>query len=99
MLIIAGTIRVPPENMEAARPAMEKVVMATRTEQGCELYVYAEDLFDPGLIHVSERWADEAAFAAHGATPHLAVWRVKGAELGVHDRDIRLYTVSGVRTV
>ncbi|MES2288332.1 MAG: antibiotic biosynthesis monooxygenase [Pseudomonadota bacterium] len=99
MLIVAGTIRVPAENMEAARPAMDELVRATRAEAGCELYAYAEDLFDAGLIHISERWTDAASFAAHGAAPHLAEWRVKGAQLGVHGRDLRLYTVDGFKTL
>lgn len=99
MLIIAGTIRIPAENLAAARPAIEAVVSASQAEAGCELYAYAEDLFDPGLIHISERWVDADALAAHAASAHIGAWRPKAAEFGVHGRDLRLYTVDGFKTI
>lgn len=91
MLLIMGTIRVPEEAIERARPAMEKMLAASRAEDGCLTYNYAQDVLDPCLIHISERWRDRAALAAHGASEHMKEWRAAGAGLGLHNRDLALY--------
>ena len=49
MLLIVGTIRLPAQNLGAARPAMQQMVEASRAESGCVEYSYAEDVLDPGL--------------------------------------------------
>ena len=49
-LIIAGVVRVPPENLEGLRPHMLVMLAASRAEEGCLEYTYAEDIADPGLI-------------------------------------------------
>lgn len=71
MLLITGTFRVPPANLEAARPVMAAMVDGSRAEAGCAHYSYGEDLLDPGLIHVTEQWSDRAALDAHWASPHM----------------------------
>jgi quinol monooxygenase YgiN len=93
MILIAGTVRFPPESMAEARPAMERMITATRAEDGCLQYAFAEDVLDPGLIHISELWRDRAALDAHGKAPHMAEWRAAAQALGVHGRDLRLYEV------
>ena len=37
--------------LAAARPVMLRMVKASQAEEGCQDYVYAEDLFDPGLMY------------------------------------------------
>jgi quinol monooxygenase YgiN len=96
-LIVAGTIRVPPENMDALRPHMATMIAATRAEDGCETYGFAEDVADPGLIHVFEVWRDQDALGAHARSPHMAAWRTAGAGLGVSDRRIAAYEVASQR--
>jgi len=95
MLLIVGTVRLPPDNLAVARPAMEQMVQASRAEPGCLLYVYAEDLFDPGLIHVKEMWVDRDALDRHFAAAHLAEWRAAWPVLGIGDRDLALFDVAG----
>lgn len=97
MLLIVGTVRLPPENLELARPAMRAMAEASRAEEGCLQYVYAEDVFVPGLIHVKERWTDQAALDAHFASAHIQVWRAVWPELGIGQRDLRLYEVQAPR--
>ncbi len=93
MLLIVGTVRLPPRNLAAARPAMRRMVEASRAEVGCLLYVYAEDLFDPGLIHVKEVWEDQAALYRHSEAPHLIEWRAAWEALGIGDRHLTAYDV------
>ena len=93
MLLIVGTVRLPAQNMEAARPVMKRMAEASRAEEGCLEYGYAEDVFDPGLIHVKELWLDQAALDRHFAAPHLVEWRAAWPSLGIGDRDLRVYDV------
>jgi quinol monooxygenase YgiN len=89
MIIVAGTIRVPPENMEALRPYALRVIEATRAEAGCMAYSFAEDLVEPGLIRIYEIWESRAHLDAHGRAPHMDPWRAAVAANGVSGRDIR----------
>lgn len=97
MLLIVGTIRLPPENLAAARPVMKRMVEGSRGEDGCVEYSYAEDVLEPGLIHVKEMWRDQATLDRHFKTVHLADWRAAWPELGIHDRNLRSYEVGEPR--
>lgn len=48
MLLITGTVRLPPENLDLARPIMAAMLHASRAEDGCLDYSYAEDVIEPG---------------------------------------------------
>ena len=93
MLLILGTFRLPPENMTAALAAMGSMILASRVEQGCEAYGYAEDVLVPGLIHVEEKWRSRADLEGHFASKHIAAWRATWPALGIDDRSLRLYEV------
>jgi len=90
-ILVLGTIRVPPEKLSRARPAMAAMMTASRAEDGCLNYAYSQDLLDPGLIRVTEAWRDREALAAHFDTPHLATWRAEFPHLSITDRDLVLY--------
>ena len=64
MIQIVGTVRIPAGSIDAARPAMERMLAASRAEPGCLRYSYAVDVLDEGLVHVVEAWADRDALAA-----------------------------------
>ena len=97
MLLILGTVRLPPENMRAARPIMARMAAASRAEDGCVDYVYAEDVFEPGLIHVKELWTDQQALDRHFASVHLSAWRAAWPDLGIGDRKLSVYEVGAPR--
>ncbi len=91
MILVIGTFRLPPENWAAALPMAQRVVEATCAEDGCIAYSYAQDLFDPGLIHVSEKWRDRAALTAHFQSAHMQTWMAERAALNLSDRNIRVF--------
>src|SRR5258708_2143209 len=95
MLIIAGTVLVPPENLGGLRPHMLAMLKASQAEDGCIVYSYAEDIEEPGLIRIFEAWRDRAALDAHIQTDHFAAWRRNGAAHGVSDRRLAAYEVAG----
>ena len=89
MIIVEGSIRI--RDLSRARPAMEAMIRASRAEAGCIDYSYALDLVDPCLVRVSERWESRSALEAHIASDHLRAWRALWPEIGVSDRDLRMY--------
>ncbi|NQX95401.1 MAG: antibiotic biosynthesis monooxygenase [Erythrobacter sp.] len=93
MILITGTFRIPSGALARARPAMERMIAASRAEAGCLEYSYAPDLNDETLIRVTERWTSRGAFEDHVASPHLAEWRAAFGELGITDRSLKLFEV------
>jgi quinol monooxygenase YgiN len=99
MLLVVGTFTILPESLPAARLVMNQMVRRSRAEDGCEEYVYAEDLFEPGLIHVKELWRNQSALDLHSASGHLVEWRASWAKFGIGNRNLRAYEVGAPRTV
>ncbi len=75
MIIVQGHARFAPGTAAAHLEAMRTMLNATRAEDGCLLYAFAFDLIDPDLLHITERWSDARALAAHGTSPHMAEFR------------------------
>jgi len=98
-LIIAGTVRVPPQNLPALKPHMLAMLAASRAEDGCLTYSYGEDVAEPGLIRVFETWRDQAAIEAHFKAPHMAAWRAACAEHGVSERRLFAYETASERAL
>ena len=91
MIMVLGTVRLSPDKLEAARPAMRQMVTASRAEPGCIAYAYAQDVLDPETIHVVEKWRDRQALSDHFATPHMAEWRGVMGSLGLSGRDLKVF--------
>ena len=96
-LLVIDTFRLPPDQLVAARPVMRRMIDASRAEPGCLDYGYAEDVLDPGLVHVTERWVDQAALDRHFASPHIAQWRGTWPSLGIGERRLSIYEVGEAR--
>jgi len=93
-LIIAGTLRAPPEGLAALAPHMAEMLAASRAEPGCVEYSYAVDVAEPGLVRVFEVWRERADLEAHGKSPYLARWREACALHGVFERRLTAYEVA-----
>jgi len=99
MIILAGTIRLGAGTREAALPALQELVAATRAEPGNVQYSFAFDVNDDHLLRIFEVFKDAAALEAHRASEHMAKWRSLHAELSLHDRDFAQYEVSGFQKI
>ena len=99
MIIVTGYIRIAPQDVEAARPQARKNLEATSNEKGCLLYAYGEDILDPGLIRITERWESWDALAAHGNSAHMAVWRDALKQIGVLDRNLIAHETGEERAI
>ena len=74
MLIVLAKAKVSADALEAARPAIAAMVAASNAEDGCIAYAFTQDVLDPTVLHIVEKWQDDAALAAHFATPHMAAF-------------------------
>lgn len=90
-VIVIGQFRVPAGRMDEARPLMRKVMEATRAEDGCIEYNFAEDVLDPGLIRISEVWESRAHLGAHAKSPHMAEWVAERSGLDLTGRAVTVF--------
>ena len=81
MLIVLAKAKVGADAMPAAKAAIADMVAASNAEEGCIAYAFTQDILDPGVIHIVEKWTDDAALAAHFATPHMAAFGAAIAQL------------------
>jgi len=61
-----------PGAEEALAAVLAALVIPTRREPGCLEYEVVRDREAPERFAVIERWADDAAIAAHMASSHVA---------------------------
>lgn len=82
-----GTIASNPETVEA----IKAMVAASRAEDGCLDYTFAQDLSDPDTLIIYERWRDREAVAAHGKSAHMAEFQKVMAANPPVGRNLRMY--------
>ena len=99
MIILAGTIRVAPGTRAEAITAIERMIEATRAEEGCIAYSFAFDVLDEHLLRIFEVFRDELALEAHRTSPHMAEWRAQLPLLGISDRNLSHYDVVSARQI
>ena len=66
MIFVMGHIKLASGDGEKARALFADHMAAVAAEDGCDHYSFAFDAADPDTVRIAERWADEAALAAHG---------------------------------
>ncbi|MCB1502939.1 MAG: antibiotic biosynthesis monooxygenase [Bauldia sp.] len=99
MILVTGYFRIAPEAVDALRPHMKAVIEATRREDGCILYAFAEDVIEPGTIRIVERWRDWPSLEAHGKSPHIAAWRVARQDIVVESAEVLAHAGSDERVL
>ena len=91
MIQINGTLKLAPDTLSKGREAIVAMVRASRAEDGCIEYGFAQDLTDPDVLYLVERWRDRAALDAHSASPHMAEFRRAMAANPAVERDLRIF--------
>lgn len=99
MILVMGRARVRADAMDAVRDAMKAMMRATLKEEGCVTYNLCEDLFEPGLIRISEEWETMPALEAHFETAHMKVWRDALGAADMSDRNVGIYDGTLLKTV
>lgn len=92
MITITAIIESAAADIEALRDAFAEMETASRGEEGCHDYTFLQELSDPDVLRINERWESMEALAAHFATPHMAKFNAaiaahppKSMELSIHE--------------
>jgi quinol monooxygenase YgiN len=96
MIIVAGFTRIDPARQDDLLPHARTMIEKTRQEDGCHLYCFAFDLVEPGVMRIYEEWESRAHLDAHVATPHMADWRAALGEIGVIERQVKIFEAEKV---
>jgi quinol monooxygenase YgiN len=99
MIIVAGTFRVPEDQIGTMLPVARATLAASREEAGCMLYTFSFDLEDRGLIRVYEEWESRAHLEAHFRQPHMTPWRETLAAIGARGRSLTVFETEGGKAV
>ncbi|MFU7527960.1 putative quinol monooxygenase [Qipengyuania sp. ASV99] len=91
MLIVLAEAVLGEGALDAARTVMATMVAASRAEEGCISYAYAQDVLDPAKLHIVEKWTDDAALAFHFQTPHMAAFQQALAGLEIKITELAKY--------
>lgn len=97
MLMIEGWIKLATGEFEKVREQGIAMVAATNQEAGCLHYAFAQDIADPDLIRISERWESQDALAAHGASAHMGTFNKAMGDVTREGADLWLYSAEAVR--
>lgn len=73
IITLTGTLEAGQE-AEIVRRALPDHIRLSRAEPGCLTFDVTEDPQIPGLFHVSESFADQAAFDAHQTRTRASPW-------------------------
>lgn len=97
MLLIEGWLKLATGEFSKVADQARAMVEATNAEAGCLHYSFAQDIADPDLIRISERWESQEALAAHSASAHMAAFNRAMGGVQREGADLRLYTAEEVR--
>ncbi len=93
-VIIAGTLHFPAANREKALTETAELVVETRTQQGCQHYVWAADPTSDSRVYVFEKWASVEDLAAHLAGPFYQTMLASLGKYGVTDVEVSKYKIA-----
>ena len=99
IVIVMGTVQCAPGEIERLMPELKTMMAATRAEDGCLLYAFSRDVLDPDLLHISERWRDDSALAAHFASPHVVDFNTALATARIEELSVKAYDSDGERVL
>ena len=92
MITITAIVQSSAADIEALHDALVEMETASRAEDGCHDYTFLQEVGNPDVLRINERWESMEALQAHFATPHMAKFNAaigahppKSMELSVHE--------------
>jgi quinol monooxygenase YgiN len=97
LIVIVEAVTASHEDAERLIAQGRLLVAATRREEGCLSYSFAQDILDPAIVRVTERWQDSALMQAHLAAPHTAAFLTLLQSVKLKSMTAKVYDASGER--
>lgn len=91
MIIVTGSIRPRPENIDRAIELSLQHVHRSRLEPGCLLHSVHRDVEDPLRLVFLEHWTDVDALRTHFAVPDSGAFVSEVAALGDTAPEIAIF--------
>lgn len=85
---VVGTYKVDPDDASAFASIAADSVLTTTRKPGCIYYIASRDVVEPGIFHLTEGWADQAALDAHSSSPDFQEMLAKAMRLRILGREI-----------
>lgn len=99
MLIIAGSFTVEPSDRDAFLAAAGPMMAETAKEDGCHAYLFTPSTTDPAVIHLFEKWDDEANLKPHFKSDHMATFNAALKGLKINGREITKYEIASEKSM
>ena len=93
--VVSATWTAQPGQEGVVRDAIEKLTPPSRDEPGNLFYQAYQDPAEPLVFRLFEIYADEAAYAAHGASAHFAEFGLGQAIPVLANRERAFYETIG----
>jgi quinol monooxygenase YgiN len=93
--VVAATWTAEPGKEGVIRDAIEKLTPPSRAEEGNVFYQAYQDPTEPSVFRLFEIYADEDAYAAHGASEHFAEFGLGQAIPALANRERAFYETIG----
>jgi quinol monooxygenase YgiN len=93
-VIITGTVHIAAGDREKALAETADLVAETRSQQGCQHYVWSADPTSDTRIYVYEKWDSVEDLAAHLAGSYYANMLAGLGKYGVYDTDVSKYRIA-----
>ena len=77
--VVSATWTAQPGQEGVVLDAIEKLTPPSREEAGNRFYQAYQDPAEPGIFRLFEIYADEEAYAAHGASDHFKQYALEQA--------------------
>ena len=91
-VVLAVTWVAKEGEADAVGRPLAQAIPLSRAEPGCLQYDVYRDRDDPNRFFLFERYVDEAALEAHGASPHFQELVIEGALPRLASRERRYLT-------
>lgn len=91
--IVAGSLDISAENRDRALSEAAQLMSDTRSEQGCNHYVWSADPTSETRIYIYEHWDTMEDFALHLASPYYSKMLAHMGSFGVHNVVVNKYKI------
>ena len=93
--VVSATWTCEPGKEDVVRDAIEQLTPPSRAEEGNVFYQAYQDPAEPTVFRLFEIYADEDAYAAHGASEHFATYGLNQAIPVLTNRERAFYETLG----
>jgi quinol monooxygenase YgiN len=95
LIFVTGEIVVEDGAVELVREALHSMEQETRKEAGCLTYAFSQDINDPNMVRIFERWESMDALQAHFGMPHMATFQEAITRITPKSANVKAWDVVG----